>query len=312
MRADRLLAELTLLQARGRMTAAELALELEVTERTVYRDMYALRVAGVPLVAERGRSGGYSLYGDWRSDLTALTSRELESLLVAAASSPGTRTRSRSATAAAKLAAMLPPRQADELARLRRRIHVVLPDEPGEMIAGTVGRALIEALRGSKVVSLELQRLRARRVERPAHPIGLIIDGRDWYLVWHAGDGRPRIDGLDAILRAEVTAEHSVDFGAVDLAAIWSDRRQARSDKQYRVLLRMDDRLVDRWRERYPVISERTANGATEVVTAFDWIIEARTAVLPWGGAIEVVSPAALRLSVADFARQAAAVYEGS
>ena len=88
MRADRLLAELALLQARGRMTAAELAVELEVTERTVYRDMYALQVAGVPLIAERGRDGGYSLYGDWRSDLTGLTTTEMESLLNETATTP--------------------------------------------------------------------------------------------------------------------------------------------------------------------------------------------------------------------------------
>jgi predicted DNA-binding transcriptional regulator YafY len=312
MRADRLLAELTMLQARGRMTAAQLAVELEITERTVYRDMYALQVAGVPLIAERGPDGGYSLYGDWRADLTGLTTAEMESLLVASASSPAARTGSRAATAAAKLAALLPPEAARELSQLRRRIHVVLEADEGVAPVGDTAASLVAALRGGRSVDLVLRRARTRRIERRAQPIGLVIAGRDWYLAWHGGDGRPRLDALDDIDMVSITAEPAIDSGSVDLDQLWRGWRamQRELSGRFEVRLRMDSRLVDVWRDRHPTVSVEEGDGDVGVVAAFGSIIEARMAVLPWGGAIEVLAPRSLRLSVADFARQTAALYD--
>ncbi len=80
MRADRLLAFLLLLQTRGRMTAQELAVNLEVSERTIYRDITALGTAGVPIFAERGPGGGVSLVENYRSDLTGLKKDEVQAL----------------------------------------------------------------------------------------------------------------------------------------------------------------------------------------------------------------------------------------
>src|SRR5690348_8943919 len=85
MRADRLLSILLLLQAHGRMSARALAERLEVSERTVHRDMEALAIAGVPVWAQPGRRGGWSLTEDYRTDLTGLTEAELRSLVVAGA-----------------------------------------------------------------------------------------------------------------------------------------------------------------------------------------------------------------------------------
>jgi predicted DNA-binding transcriptional regulator YafY len=312
MRADRLLAELTLLQARGSMTAAELAAELEVTARTVYRDMYALQVAGVPLIAERGRDGGYSLYGDWRADLTGLTMAEMESLLVASASSPEARTGSRAATAAAKLAAMLPPAAAEELSSLRRRIHVVLDAHEAAAPVGESTAGVVAALRSRRSVDLVLRRAMIRQVERRAHPIGLVVNGRDWYVVWHGGDGRPRLDAMDDVVSVCVTSEPAIDCAGVDLGRLWQDRMATRQESfiRFEALLRMDAGLVDTWRDRHATLSVVEDGDDVDVVTAFGSILEARMAVLPWGGAIEVLSPHSLRLSVADFARQTAAIYD--
>ncbi len=309
MRADRLLAELALLQARRRLTAAELAVELEVTERTIYRDMYALQVAGVPLIAERGRDGGYSLYGDWRADLTGLTAVELESLLVASASSPTSRSEPEAVTAVAKLAAMLPPETAGELIGLRRRIHVVLDTDGGQATMGDTAGRLIDALRARRTVDFDLLLVRSGRVRRTAHPMGLVVDGRDWYLVWHDGDGRARIDALRRIEGVEIT--DSPATGDVDIAETWREWRESRdlAERGLDVRLRIDLSLLDYWRDRYPTEVVIKHEDCAEVVTVFGWLAEARTAVLPWGGAIEVLAPQSLRLSVADFARQTAATY---
>ncbi len=307
MRADRLLAELALLQARRKMTAAELAVELEVTERTIYRDMYALQVAGVPLIAERGRDGGYSLYGDWRADLTGLTTVEMESLLVASASSPASRLGSEGATAAAKLAAMLPPDRAGELIGLRRKIHVALDTD--ETSLGETAASIIGALRAGRSVDLDLLRVRSGRIRRTAHPMGLVVHGRDWHLVWHDGDGRVRIDALDRI--ENVAILDAPAEGEIDVAAAWRDRQRssAATEPGFEARLRIDLSLLDYWRDRYPTELVLRNGQAAEVVTVFGWVVEAREAVLPWGGAIEVLAPRSLRLAVADFAAQTVAIY---
>ena len=91
MRADRLLAVLLLLQARGRVTAAEVADELEVSERTARRDLEALAMSGVPLYSRQGRGGGWELIGGARTDLTGLTAAETRALfLVLGPTSPAT------------------------------------------------------------------------------------------------------------------------------------------------------------------------------------------------------------------------------
>ncbi|MEM5776040.1 MAG: HTH domain-containing protein, partial [Anaerolineaceae bacterium] len=88
MRADRLLSLLMLLQHRGCLTAAELAVELEVSERTVYRDVEALGMAGVPVYTEHGPGGGFSLLDSYRTELTGLTTPELQALFAVSIPAP--------------------------------------------------------------------------------------------------------------------------------------------------------------------------------------------------------------------------------
>ena len=127
MRADRLLSELMLLQSRGRMTAPALARELEVSVRTVYRDMEALGAAGVPVYADRGRDGGFSILERYRSDLTGLTTEEVKALFsVAAPAALDELGMSAGAQAAlVKLAASLPDRLRDTESEVRSRIHSI-------------------------------------------------------------------------------------------------------------------------------------------------------------------------------------------
>ena len=117
MRADRVLALLLLLQARGRLTAGELAARLEVSRRTVYRDVEALSSAGVPVRADPGPNGGIELVAGWRTDLTGLTAPEVEALFTSATGPAFER-------AMGKLAAALPGEGGRRAGRIRERLLV--------------------------------------------------------------------------------------------------------------------------------------------------------------------------------------------
>src|SRR5512139_1392804 len=126
MRADRLLGLLMILQSRGRQTAGQLAAELEVTERTIYRDVLALSTAGVPVYAERGPGGGIALLEDYRTNLTGLTAGEARALFTLSIPSPlvdlGLNLDLQSALR--KLAAALPPARLSDASRLLQRVHL--------------------------------------------------------------------------------------------------------------------------------------------------------------------------------------------
>lgn len=126
MRADRLLALLMLLQTGGRMTAAELARELEVSERTIYRDLDALAMAGVPVYAERGPGGGCALLDSYRTSLTGLTDGEVRALFLLSLPTPLADLEvGRDLKAAVlKLNAALPAERQDQADWLRQRLHL--------------------------------------------------------------------------------------------------------------------------------------------------------------------------------------------
>jgi biotin operon repressor len=130
VKSSRLLSTLLLLQTRGRLTAARLAAELEVSVRTVYRDIESLHAAGIPLYGEAGHSGGYELLAGYRTRLTGLSAPEAEALFLSGVPGPAAELGFGSALAAAqlKLRAALPPDLRDQADRMRRRFNL---DAPG-------------------------------------------------------------------------------------------------------------------------------------------------------------------------------------
>lgn len=222
MRAGRQLSLLLLLQARSRLTAAELARELEVSERTVYRDVDELSAAGIPVQADRGPGGGFQLLDGYRTQLTGLVPLEAEAVFVsglpdtAAALGLGPAATS----ARRKLLAALPPPQRDGAGRMTERFHVDLLDwyRAADPVEGLP--ELARAVLDQRVVSMRYRswtQVRSWRIE----PLGLILKAGNWYLVAASG-GKPRIFKVTGILHFAVEPEafeRPTDF---DLPAFWA------------------------------------------------------------------------------------------
>src|SRR3712207_1410562 len=194
VRADRLLSILLLLQAHGRMSARVLAERLEVSERTIERDLEALSIAGVPVFALRGRRGGWALPDDYRTNLTGLTEAELRSLLVA--SVPAVLADLGLGEAAdraiAKLIATLPESRRVSADHARSYIHVDPTGWRRQDEAVPHLHALETALRLRRRIRFRYERAGDQgSVERTGDPLGLVAKGSAWYLVAHV-EGQTR------------------------------------------------------------------------------------------------------------------------
>jgi len=194
MRADRLLSLLMLLQTRGRMTATRLADELEVSERTIYRDLYALRVAGFPVYTDRGPGGGCRLEETFRNRLTGLNTSETEALFMTSIPAPlvelGVAPSLKGALL--KLAAALPAGREGAQERVRQRIH--LDPLPWSYTAqatphlATLHRAAFD----DRLVDVTFQRIQRIRSDQRIAPYGLVAKATSWQVVWAGPDGAIR------------------------------------------------------------------------------------------------------------------------
>ncbi|MBT2449538.1 WYL domain-containing protein [Streptomyces sp. ISL-43] len=208
MRADRLLSLLLLLQNRGRMTAPELAAELEVSVRTVYRDIDALGASGVPVHADRGPAGGFRLMDGYRTRLTGLTDAQAGSLFLAGAPGPARDLGLGADLAAAqlKLQAALPAELADRARQIQQRFHLDAPawfrDADPVPHLGTIARAVWD----QRILRAHYRRW-GGEVHRELWPLGLVLKGGIWYLVARAE------------ARAEARGEETAGARAADARA---------------------------------------------------------------------------------------------
>ena len=239
MRADRLMATVLLLQRRGRATAPELAEALEVSVRTVHRDIAALQAAGVPLWTEPGPRGGVRLVEGWRMPGAGLTAEEAAALFLTGV--PGAAAElglgAVMATAQVKLLETLPPELHARASRVRERFHLDAPGwfqrtEPLPHLA-----VVAEGVWGERRLEVAYGRgpdVRPRRLD----PLGLVLKSGTWYLVAATG-GTPRTYRLGRITAATVLDERFERPPGFDLAAWWE-----RSSREFdRSILRLDVRL---------------------------------------------------------------------
>jgi predicted DNA-binding transcriptional regulator YafY len=318
MRADRLLSIVLLLQSRGRQTARELARRLEVSERTILRDMDALSGAGIPVVAERGAGGGWSLLGEYRTDLTGLSETEVQSLFVTqpARLLADLNLEKAAEGALLKLLAALPSTYRRGAEYVRQRIHLDATGWRQSEESVPLLRELQEAVWNERRVKMAYQRGECEKVERIADPLGLVAKGSVWYLV-AAVDGETRSYRVSRILRVEPTGERCERPQNFDLAEFWreSAARFGATLPRYRVVARVRREAVPRlpFAGRFVRVEETgepDAEGWARVALRFDVEEMAVEYALGFGALLEVLEPAELRQKVVAAARAVVAFYE--
>lgn len=220
MRADRLVATLLLLQARGKVTAAEVAAELEVSERTARRDLDALGMAGLPIYASQGRNGGWQLVGGGRTDLSGLTADETRALFLLAGPAAAT---PEVKAALRKLVRALPEafRPQAEAASAAVVVDPAGWDRPEGSRRPTPHLDAVQryVVSGEQVTLAYVAR-DGTATERVVHPLGLATKGSIWYLVagTEAGLRSFRVDRISSV---ETTGDPVVRPDGFDLAEKW-------------------------------------------------------------------------------------------
>ena len=316
MRADRLLSLVLLLRNRGRMSASALARELEVSPRTVLRDIDALSTAGIPVYAERGRDGGFELLPGFTTDLTGLTVDEAKALLAAgsAMTSESLGMAPAFASAMRKVVAAMPDAHRAAATKVAERVYVTqgswLTDpEPVDDHLGLIQQAVFVGRR----LSILYPSRGNDAVWRVIDPQGLIHAAGRWYLVaTDAGRDRTyRLERIEDVRELDEPAQRSAD---IDLAAIWERRRsefRARGTPVVADVLVRRERRDDLVERAYAVRSEQSVDDdrvRLEVVFGDD--SHARGVLWAFGEDAEVLAPDALRAALRSRALRMAARYE--
>ncbi|WP_371098668.1 helix-turn-helix transcriptional regulator [Streptomyces sanglieri] len=308
MRAARLIRMVLLLQSRPAMTAAELARELEVSERTVTRDAQALSEAGVPVYADRGRAGGYRLVGGYRTHLTGLARTEAEALFLSGLPSALREMGLEDAGSAARLkvsAALLPSlRDASDSAA--RRFHLDAPGWYQEPVTPELLPTVAEAVWGDRIVRARYRRGSAgAEVERELAPYGLVLKAGVWYVCARVGDDF-RVYRIDRFSSVTVSGERFERDEGFDLPGFWDERAAqfARSILRDGVTVRVSPEGVRRLPYAMDRSAVRDALEAAGPPDAEGWLtlalrVEsmevAYSQLLGLGPESEVLEPAALR-----------------
>ncbi|MEV6976125.1 WYL domain-containing protein [Kitasatospora sp. NPDC093806] len=329
MRTARAISLLLLLQARRAMTGAELAAELEVSERTVQRDVLALAEAGVPVYADRGRAGGYRLLDGYRTRLTGLDRAEAEVLLLAGLPGPlgDMGLADPALTARLKVAGEL----GDAPSAGARRFHLDAPgwfrDAPAPPLLAEVARAVW----GGRLLRIRhRKRDGAAEVERILRPYGLVLKAGAWYLVARPDEGGAsvsasasasarvyRVDRLTAAEPSGRTFERDEEF---DLAAFWAAKAAefARSLLRETVTVRLSPLGVDRLPHLLEPVAAREALATAGPPDGHGWVtvrlpVESLDVgyedLLRLGPEAEALEPPSLRRRLAEAAARTAARY---
>jgi len=311
MRADRLLAVMLLLQRRKLVTITELARRLEVSTRTVHRDLEALGAAGIPVYTQPGRGGGVGMLESYRTDLTGLSLGEAELLPLLGLGDALTAMGLRSSLAQTetKVLAALPQAQRERAEELRRRIHV-------DLGAWWHGTEVVEEMSTLTQAVFTSQRLKVRYarpgadrpVARTLDPLGLVLKAGVWYLIANAGSGEPRTYRASRVVEAELLEEHFTPPDDFDLAAFWSARAEEfqNTGTSYQVVVRATPHATQGLRGD----TEPPEDDWTRVELTFGTKHHALRRLLSFGEEVIVESPEEVRVEIARVASEVLARYK--
>ncbi|MFB7932110.1 helix-turn-helix transcriptional regulator [Streptomyces sp. NPDC056039] len=322
MRAARLIKMVLLLQSRPAMTAAELARELEVSERTVTRDAQALSEAGVPVYADRGRAGGYRLIGGYRTRLTGLHRGEAEALFLSGVPGALREMGLEDAASAAqlKVSAALLPSLRDASKTAAQRFHLDAPNWFKEPRTPALLPAVADAVWDDRRVVARYRR-GEDEVVRELEPYGLVLKAGVWYLCARVAGGGSfrvyRIDRFTAVEPGEERFEREPEF---ELPAFWEERAEqfARSILRARVVVRLSPYGVRALPHALDSLSAREALADAEEPDADGWVTVAlpveseevaHTQLTALGAEVEVLAPEGLRERFAADALRLAGLY---
>jgi predicted DNA-binding transcriptional regulator YafY len=320
MRASRLLSILITLQLRGRASARELAERFEVSKRTIYRDVDELSAAGVPIYADRGAGGGFSLLDGWRTQLTGMTADEAEAMLLA--SLPGAASDlgfgATAATARLKLLAALPGASGARAQRIADRFHLDSalwhrrPEGPPESL-----RFLAQAVWDSRRVKVSYESWTGRSTSI-IEPLGVVLKTGEWYFVAKRR-GRPAIHKLANVERLELLDETFDRPERFDLATAWGEAVSAfeASLRRTTARLRVHERALSRLETlgaeiASPLLAAEPVDGWREATVWIESIPHAAGLLLGFGCDVEALSPPELRAELRRRALDVAALYSTS
>ncbi|MCA1060136.1 YafY family transcriptional regulator [Rossellomorea aquimaris] len=318
MRGDRLVSILLLLQTHGRMTAKELAEKLEVSERTIHRDMEALSGTGIPVVAERGQNGGWSLLKDYRTDLTGLKEAEIRALFL----SPSvqllddlglTRT---TEEARNKLIASLPSTYRENAQDVWNRIHIDISSWRKQKDKTTSLEIIKEAIFQENMLKISYERADGETNDRSVEPLGLVAKGDLWYLVAAKENGDIRNYRVSRIHHVETLDEQFKRPQGFNLSQYWSSSTTSFIKKlpSYEVRVKVSPDALSRLTftgrfARVLEVGDRRGDAWIPVTLSFDTEEEAKAYLLGFADRVKVIEPADLKHYILEMAEATLSFY---
>jgi predicted DNA-binding transcriptional regulator YafY len=297
MKSERLLSALLLLQAYGRLTGRAIAERLEVSMRTVHRDMEALSAAGVPVFALRGARGGWQLDQGWRTHAPGLNEQELQALLMAQPRVTGDlRLAAAAESALEKLVASLPAAMRERAASIRQRLYVDTRTWRGAGENLSMLPVVQDAVARDRKLAIRYRKSDRELVDRTVDPLGLVAKGATWYLFAGTPNGL-RTYRVSRIVEARLLEEAAHRPPNFDLAAAWraSTDQFQEGRSTYPATIRVDADAAE-WIKMWQMATVLDAPGpGVTLRIMFHHEDEACFVALGLGRRAEVVAPKKLR-----------------
>jgi predicted DNA-binding transcriptional regulator YafY len=323
MRASRLLSILMLLQTRGRMSAPTLAYELEVSQRTILRDVDQLSAAGVPIWSDRGRDGGFQLRECWSTNLTGLTENEAQALFLSgmptAAAELGLG--NASASARLKMLASLPEELRENAEQVNARLHFDPVDWFRAAVPTEYLQAIAHCVWHQRMATIEYESWKGTKL-RLIKPLGLVLKAGVWYTAALADESKePRIYRLSNVHKLSITGNGFRRPKKFDLASFWKESTTRFETEIYRdvATIRVTKRGMKRILELSATVSEAAKRTAasdsdkeawTKIIIPIESIDYAAGQMLSIGVDVEVLEPEVLRARMQELAKAIGLLYK--